>query len=98
MTRGDRKAWPDSASRDKTDRRGRDEADTDGRNAGDSDRQRQHWINQSLRSLYEEVANEPIPDSFKTLLDELDESDRARSNSSTEGSEDDERSASRTHS
>ena len=59
---------------------------------------RQHWINRNLRSLYEEVASEPIPDSFKSLLDALEEKEEKSSDAPAEESESDERRTPRTHS
>ena len=43
----------------------------EGKPADDKDRQRPDWTN-GLRQLYDSVVEEPLPDTFQDLLDQLD--------------------------
>jgi len=42
-------------------------------------REKREWIGRQLRSVYDEVVQEPIPDSLKDLLTRLDSSEKDRS-------------------
>lgn len=42
------------------------------------------WLGRSLRQLYDGTAREPIPDKFRTLLDQLDERDKAADGKTSE--------------
>ena len=46
--------------------------------AGDDPMSKPQWAD-SLRNLYDSVVDEPIPDSFKDLLEQLDEPDKKKS-------------------
>jgi hypothetical protein len=37
------------------------------------------WLGQSLRQSYEETLNEPVPDSFRSLLNRLEQEDEDKS-------------------
>lgn len=38
--------------------------------------EQQEWLRRSLKKLYEDTAQDPIPDSFIALLEELDRKER----------------------
>ncbi|MGD9536856.1 MAG: NepR family anti-sigma factor [Alphaproteobacteria bacterium] len=41
-----------------------------------ADEKQQEWLRRSLKKLYEDTAQDPIPDSFIELLEELDRKER----------------------
>lgn len=59
----------------------RSPSDGDGRGAGrsTSSREKQEWIGRQLRSVYNEVVEEPVPDEFKYLLIELNSREKESS-------------------
>jgi hypothetical protein len=36
------------------------------------------WLGNRLRTMFSEVMDEPVPDEFKALLDQLDEKEKGR--------------------
>jgi len=46
------------------------------RGAATADEKQQEWLRRSLKKLYEDTAQDPIPDSFVALLEELDRKER----------------------